>query len=73
MHTLRTGMAVVMWFMEDLTNNVLAGDEDTIALLSTRALWFIPLVNPDGYVQNYDVLSHKTGLDGGGGWQRKVE
>ena len=29
-------------------------DPETQALLSSRQLWFIPLVNPDGYIDNLE-------------------
>ncbi len=58
------GLMVVMyymwWLLENHENNTMAN-----YLIHNRQLWFIPIVNPDGYVYN------QTTNPGGGGMWRK--
>nr|MBN2276382.1 immune inhibitor A [candidate division Zixibacteria bacterium] len=55
---------VLFYFMDYLADNY-GTDPDVTDLVDNRELWFIPLVNPDGYYYNqtYDP-------DGGGMWRK---
>ena len=57
-------MMTLMYFIVYLLENYGIRDEVTW-LLDHRELYFLPVVNPDGYVYN-----EKTNPDGGGGWRK---
>jgi len=48
------GMMTVMYFMDYLLNNY-DSDPNVTYLVNNRELWFVPIVNPDGYEYNYDA------------------
>ncbi len=60
------GMMILFNFVEDLARKWEAGDPDVAYLLASRELWFVPVVNPDGYYYN-EVI---TGGAGGGMWRK---
>lgn len=53
-------MMLLMGFLEDLARKWEAGDEGIRYLLSSRELWFVPVVNPDGYYYN-EVMQPQGG------------
>ena len=58
------GMMAVMYYMWWLLQNY-GIDADAIYLVNNRQHWFIPIVNPDGYVYN-----QTTNPTGGGLWRK---
>ncbi|MHA4843741.1 M14 family zinc carboxypeptidase [Flavitalea antarctica] len=66
LHHAREGMSMMnlFFFMQYLAENYVT-DPDIAALVDNRELFFIPCVNPDGYVYN------ETNTPGGGGMWRK--
>ena len=58
-------MMALAFTIDHLLRKFEAGDKATAALLESRRLWFIPAVNPDGYMSNMAHAPH------GGGDQRK--
>ena len=59
------GMMALVYTLEHIVLQYLAGDQSTAALLESRQLWFIPALNPDGYEKNRAMRPN------GGGNQRK--
>ena len=57
-------MMAVLYFMDYLTDNYLT-DPDVEFLVDHRELYFLPCVNPDGYVYN-----QTTNPNGGGMWRK---
>ncbi len=57
-------MMTLLYFMDHLAQNY-GTDPEITALLENRRMWFVPVVNPDGYVYNYQIAP------AGGGMQRK--
>lgn len=57
-------MMTLMYFMFYLLENYGTNDEVTY-LLDHRQLWFVPIINPDGYVYN-----QTTNPSGGGMWRK---
>ncbi|MBK6939362.1 MAG: zinc carboxypeptidase [Planctomycetes bacterium] len=57
-------MQSMIWFMHHLLSNY-GSDARITALVNERELWFVPVVNPDGYVFN------EVTQPGGGGLWRK--
>ncbi|GAB4332578.1 MAG: hypothetical protein Kow0037_10230 [Calditrichia bacterium] len=57
-------MMTLMYFMYYLMENY-GTDPDITALVNNRELYFIPVVNPDGYVYN-----QTTNPNGGGMWRK---
>lgn len=55
---------VLFYFMDYLTNNYKT-DPEAAFLVDNREMWFIPLLNPDGYHYN-----EVTDPDGGGMWRK---
>ncbi len=55
---------VLFYFIDHLTSNY-GGDPDITWLVDNRELWFVPMVNPDGYFWN-QVISPA----GGGMWRK---
>ncbi|MFO7768342.1 MAG: M14 family zinc carboxypeptidase [bacterium] len=53
-------MMLLMGFLEDLAGKWEEGDEGIRYLLSSRELWFVPVVNPDGYHYN-EVMQPEGG------------
>ena len=47
-----TSLGVLYYFVRDLVQKYVRGDGPTRLLLHSRQLWFIPVVNPDGYSAN---------------------
>ena len=47
-----TSLGVLYYFVRDLVRKYIEGDAATRLLLHSRQLWFIPIVNPDGYAAN---------------------
>ncbi|RYY23179.1 MAG: hypothetical protein EOO04_14670 [Chitinophagaceae bacterium] len=66
LHHAREGMSMMnlFFFMQYLAENY-ASDASIAALVDNRELFFMPCVNPDGYVYN------ETNTPGGGGMWRK--
>jgi len=58
------GMMQLFYFIQYLVENYETNDEVTY-LLNNRELYFIPVVNPDGYFYN-----ETTDPNGGGGWRK---
>ena len=58
------GMMALMYFMDYLLDRYGSDDEVTY-LLNHRELFFVPVVNPDGYVYNQQEYP-----DGGGQWRK---
>ncbi|MBD3224496.1 MAG: T9SS type A sorting domain-containing protein [Caldithrix sp.] len=57
-------MMTVMFFMYYLLENY-AADPEVTYLVDNRELYFVPVINPDGYVYN-----EQTNPDGGGQWRK---
>lgn len=58
------GMEVVIYYMYHLLENY--NTDSTIKyLVDNREMWFVPVVNPDGYYYN-----ETTNPDGGGNWRK---
>ena len=57
-------MASLMYFMYWLLDNY-ATNPEAAYLVNTREIFFIPVVNPDGYAYN-----QQTNPNGGGGWRK---
>lgn len=57
------GMATVMYFMYYLLENY-GSDPDVTFIVDNRELYFVPIVNPDGYVYN-----EQKNPNGGGMWR----
>lgn len=60
------GMETVLSFMRYLTNNY-GSDPRVDSIVDNREIWFVPLVNPDGYEFNYENYP-----DGGGMWRKNL-
>ncbi|HAP36566.1 MAG TPA: peptidase M14, partial [Bacteroidetes bacterium] len=58
------GMMTVIYYMWWLLENY-GKDPEATYLVNNRQMWFVPVVNPDGYVYNQTVSSN-----GGGGWRK---
>ncbi len=58
------GMATVIYFMYFLLENY-GSDPDATFLVNNREMYFVPVVNPDGYVYN-----QQTDPNGGGYWRK---
>jgi hypothetical protein len=58
------GMATVMYFMYYLLENY-GTDPFVTFLIDNRELYFVPVVNPDGYVYNEQIFP-----EGGGMWRK---
>ncbi len=56
---------LLMGFVEDIVRLHEAGEPGAAFLLASRELWFIPVINPDGYTFNE---SYRPG--GGGMWRK---
>lgn len=59
-----SSMQALIWFMHHLLTNY-GTDARITSLIDERELWFVPVVNPDGYV--FNELTHPTG---GGLWRK---
>jgi hypothetical protein len=59
-------MATVLYFMYYLLENY-GSDPDVTYLVDNRELYFIPVINPDGYLFN-----EQTNPDGGGLWRKNL-
>ncbi|MDP3024837.1 MAG: M14 family metallopeptidase, partial [candidate division Zixibacteria bacterium] len=55
---------LLLYFMNYLTNNYGTNSEVT-DIVNNRELWFVPIINPDGYERN-----RLTNPDGGGMWRK---
>lgn len=55
---------VLLYFMRYLTNNY-GTDPVVTDIVDNRELWFVPIINPDGYVRN-----QTTNPNGGGTWRK---
>lgn len=60
------GMMSIVYSMWSMLESY-GGDREITHLLDTRALWFVPLVNPDGYA--FNIANAPTG---GGLWRRNM-
>ncbi|MBC8145111.1 MAG: T9SS type A sorting domain-containing protein, partial [bacterium] len=60
------GMMSLMYSMWTMLENY-GIDPEVTHLLDTRSLWFVPLVNPDGYARNI-----QTAPTGGGLWRKNM-
>ena len=54
---------ILLYFMRYLTNNY-GTDPVVTDIVNNRELWFVPIINPDGYVYN-----QSTNPNGGGMWR----
>ena len=61
------GPTALLYFAEWLMNSYAAGDSEAVYLVKNRELYFIPIVNPDGFAIN-DSLAPM----GGGLWRKNV-
>lgn len=59
------GMMLLLAFAEDLARKYEEGEPSVRYLLSSRELWFMPVINPDGYYYN-----EMTDPNGGGMWRK---
>jgi len=55
---------LLLYFMRYLTNNY-GTDPEVTDIVNNRELWFVPIINPDGYVRN-----QTTNPSGGGMWRK---
>ncbi|CAE7241410.1 cpt, partial [Symbiodinium natans] len=46
------GLTVLLYFLGHLLDKFKSGDPDAVYILNMREIWFVPFVNPDGYVAN---------------------
>ena len=61
-------MMNLFYFIQNICENYVAGDDtEATYLVNERELWFIPVVNPDGYIYNELIAPD------GGGMHRKIE
>ena len=51
---------LLLGFVEDIARKYAAGDPGAAYLLASRELWFVPVINPDGYVYN-EVMQPEGG------------
>src|SRR5574341_470554 len=58
------GMEVALYFMRYLADNY-GSDARGDSIVNNREIWFVPLVNPDGYAYNELIAP-----DGGGFWRK---
>jgi murein tripeptide amidase MpaA len=58
------GMEVLLYFMKNLLQNY-GTDSLSTYLVNNRELWFVPVINPDGYEYN-----RQTDPNGGGMWRK---
>jgi hypothetical protein len=54
----------LIFYMQYLLYNY-ANNDTLSCLLNERAMWFVPMLNPDGYAYNYSISP-----DGGGMWRK---
>jgi hypothetical protein len=57
------GLRVMVEFSHALLQGWAAEHGEIQALLTSRALWFVPAVNPDGYIANSNAYSHGASTD----------
>lgn len=57
-------MHTMLWFVDHLCVNY-GSDAEITDLIDHREIWFVPVVNPDGYVYN-----QQTNPNGGGLWRK---
>lgn len=60
------GMEVLLYFMHYLTDNY-GSDPRVDSIVNNRELWFVPVVNPDGYRWNQEYAPQ-----GGGMWRKNL-
>ena len=58
-------METVIYFMYYLLENY-GKDPEVTYLVNNRELYFIPVINPDGYAYNQQISP-----EGGGDWRKK--
>ncbi|CAE7612365.1 cpt [Symbiodinium pilosum] len=46
------GLTVLLYFLGHMLDKYNKGDADAVYTLNMREIWFVPFVNPDGYVAN---------------------
>jgi len=46
------GLTVLLYFLGHLLDKYHNNDPDAVYVLNSREIWFVPFVNPDGYVAN---------------------
>ncbi|CAE7360270.1 cpt [Symbiodinium microadriaticum] len=46
------GLTVLLYFLGHLLEKYSRGDPDATYILNMREIWFLPFVNPDGYIAN---------------------
>ncbi|MFC1529901.1 M14 family zinc carboxypeptidase [Gemmatimonadota bacterium] len=61
------GLMQLLAFVEDIAAGWGRNDPSIASLLSSRELWFVPVVNPDGYYYN-----QVTTPGGGGMWRKNM-
>ncbi|CAE8733488.1 unnamed protein product [Polarella glacialis] len=54
-----TSLTVLLYFLGHLLDQFRSGDPAAVYVLETREIWFVPFVNPDGYIAN-QALSNKV-------------
>jgi carboxypeptidase T len=59
------GSTAILFFLWKLMELAEAGDQQAIYLLQERAIWVVPMLNPDGWLFNYSRYP-----DGGGLWRK---
>jgi len=51
------GLTVLLYFLGHMLDKFRNGDPDAVYVLENREIWFVPFVNPDGYVANQGLRS----------------
>lgn len=59
------GATMILYFLWKLMELAASGDQEAEYLLHERAIWVIPVINPDGWLYNYSRYP-----DGGGLWRK---
>ena len=52
----------VIYFIHDVLDGFVKGSETRVHLLKTREMWFVPIINPDGYELNRKLSPNGCGM-----------
>ena len=54
------GLMAILYYISEILKKFSAEDLETVALLQDRQLWFVPIVNPDGYARNFEFFQRNN-------------
>ena len=57
------GLTVLLYFLGHLLEKFVQGDAEALYILEMRNIWFVPFVNPDGYVANQGLRSKARSVE----------